>query len=81
MSVTVLVFARLREVVGSPEVIRHVSSPAAVADVWQAMVAEWPALAPYANSLSCAVNARHARMTTAVGEGDAVAFLPPVSGG
>ena len=31
--------------------------------------------------MSCAVNLDYARMTTAVAEGDDVAFLPPVSGG
>jgi len=31
--------------------------------------------------MSCAVNLEYARMTTAVSEGDEVAFLPPVSGG
>ena len=31
--------------------------------------------------MSCAVNADYARMTTAVRDGDEVAFLPPVSGG
>jgi molybdopterin converting factor small subunit len=45
------------------------------------MTREWPALTPYAGSLSCAVNAQYARMTTPVQDGDEVAFLPPVSGG
>jgi molybdopterin converting factor small subunit len=31
--------------------------------------------------MSCAVNAEYARMTTPLGDGDEVAFLPPVSGG
>ena len=49
--------------------------------MWDALAANIPAIAPYAESMSCAVNADYARMTTAVGEGDEVAFLPPVSGG
>lgn len=79
MGVTVRLFARLREIAGAEELAR----PAAptVADVWQALVAEWPALEPYAGSLSCAVNAQYARMTTPVNDGDEIAFLPPVSGG
>ena len=81
MSVTVRLFARLREIAGTDELSRPVGAPATVADVWQGMTGEWPALAPYAASLSCAVNAQYARMTTAVQDGDEVAFLPPVSGG
>jgi molybdopterin converting factor subunit 1 len=81
MSVTVRLFARLREIAGADELSRTVARPATVADVWQALTSEWPALAPYAASLSCAVNAQYARMTTPVGDGDEVAFLPPVSGG
>jgi molybdopterin converting factor small subunit len=49
--------------------------------VWDALVREYPTVAPYAESMSCAVNADYARMTAAVNEGDEVAFLPPVSGG
>jgi molybdopterin converting factor subunit 1 len=81
MSVTVRLFAGLRDIAGADELSRTVTPPATVADVWQALINEWPALAPYAASLSCAVNAQYARMATPVGDGDEVAFLPPVSGG
>lgn len=81
MPVTVRLFARLREVVGTDEILRPLPDVATVADVWQSLANEWPALAPYATSLSCAVNTQYARMTTPVNEGDEVAFLPPVSGG
>lgn len=81
MGVTIRLFARLREIAGADELVRSVPEPATVQDVWQALAAEWPALAPYASSLSCAVNAQYARMATSVRDGDEVAFLPPVSGG
>lgn len=81
MPVTVRLFARLRELAGTDEMRRPVPQQGTVADVWQSLASEWPALAPYAGSLSCAVNAQYARMTTPVNDGDEVAFLPPVSGG
>jgi molybdopterin converting factor subunit 1 len=79
--VTVRLFARLRDLVGTGELVREVDEGVTVAAIWQALVADHPAIAPYAESLSCAVNAEYARMTTSVSDGDEVAFLPPVSGG
>jgi len=38
-------------------------------------------MAPYASSISCAVNADYSRMSAPLKDGDEVAFLPPVSGG
>jgi len=81
MRVTVRLFARLRDLAGSGEIMREVTDGATVADVWADLVRVHPALAPYEGSLSCAVNADYARMTSPVADGDEVAFLPPVSGG
>ena len=66
---------------GAGELQREVPEDATVAGVWAALVRDYPAAAPYAESMSCAVNAEYARMTTTLHDGDEVAFLPPVSGG
>jgi molybdopterin converting factor subunit 1 len=79
--VTIRLFARLRELAGAGDLVREAPAGATVATVWRALVAEHPAIGPYAESMSCAVNAEYARMTTAVADGDEIAFLPPVSGG
>ena len=81
MRVTVRLFARLRDLVGNGELMRDAPAGATVRTIWEALVREYPAIAPYAETMSCAVNADYARMTTAVDDGDEVAFLPPVSGG
>ena len=81
MQVTVRLFARLRDLVGTGELRRDIPGGGTVASVWEALVREYPHVAPYAQSMSCAVNADYARMTTPLKEGDEVAFLPPVSGG
>ena len=81
MRVTVRLFARLRDLAGSGELLRDVASPATVETVWRSLVDEMPDLRAYERTMSVAVNADYARMTAPVGEGDEVAFLPPVSGG
>ncbi|MEZ5291820.1 MAG: molybdopterin converting factor subunit 1 [Vicinamibacterales bacterium] len=82
MRVNVKLFARLRELVGTGDLTLEIAGPpATVADVWASLVATHPAAEAYARSMSSAVNLEYARMTTAVADGDEVAFLPPVSGG
>ena len=81
MRITVKLFARLRDLAGTGELIREVSQPATVQDVWHELTAEMPALREYERTISVAVNAEYARMAAAVHDGDEVAFLPPVSGG
>jgi molybdopterin converting factor subunit 1 len=81
MRVTVRVFARLRDIVGTPEMSREVASGATIHAVWQQLVGEYPGLAAYERSISTALNADYARMEHIVRDGDEVAFLPPVSGG
>ena len=81
MRVTVRLFAKLRDLAGSGELVRELPEPADARAVWNAIVAEWPALREYEKTMSVAVNAEYARMTAAVHDGDEIAFMPPVSGG
>jgi len=81
MRVTVRLFARLRDLAGTGELVRDVPDPATVQTVWRSLTAEIPSLVQYEGTMSVAVNAEYARMAAAVHEGDEVAFLPPVSGG
>ena len=81
MRVTVRLFARLRDLAGTGELVRDVPGPATVQTVWQSLTAEMPSLVQYEGTMSVAVNAEYARMAADVHDGDEVAFLPPVSGG
>ena len=81
MRLTVQVFARLRDLAGRSEWPCDVPAGATIADVWRQSAAAHPALAGFTTSVSCARNEDFARMTTAVEDGDVIAFLPPVSGG
>jgi molybdopterin converting factor subunit 1 len=81
MRVTVRLFARLRDLAGSGEIVREVPGPATVQTIWRSLVADFPPLADYERTMSVAVNAEYSRMNADVADGDEVAFLPPVSGG
>ena len=81
MRVTIRLFARLRDLAGSGELVRDVSNPATVETVWRSLVDEMPDLRAYERTMSVAVNADYAKMSATVHDGDEVAFLPPVSGG
>ncbi len=81
MLVTIRLFARLRELVGASQLRRNLEDNATARNAWDALAREFPALAPYGTSVSCAVNEEYAPWTTRLKDGDEVAFLPPVSGG
>ena len=81
MRVTVRLFARLRDITGASELARDVAPGATIGDLWRQLAAEFPELAGYERSISSAVNADYTRMDRIIGEGDEIAFLPPVSGG
>lgn len=81
MRVTIRLFARLRDAAGRATLERPIAAEATVRTVWEGLVADYPQLAPFERSISCARNAEFARMTTMVVDGDEIAFLPPVSGG
>ena len=81
MHVTIRLFARLREMAGAGEVRRSLPDGASVRAAWDSLVNEFPEFDDYSKAVSCAVNEDYARMTTALSDGDEVAFLPPVSGG
>ena len=81
MRVTVRLFAKLRDIVGAPELARDIVPGATIGTVWQQLTCEFPDLAAYERSISSAVNTDYARLDREVRDGDEIAFLPPVSGG
>jgi molybdopterin converting factor subunit 1 len=81
MRVTVRLFAGLRDIAGTPELVRDVPDGATARTVWDALASEFPAMDRYRGVTSCAVNEEYATFEARVQDGDEVAFLPPVSGG
>jgi len=81
MQVKIRLFARLRDICGSGEIIRNLPTEAIVEDVWKLLTDEHPVLASYTSSISSAINTEYVKQDAVVHDGDEVAFLPPVSGG
>jgi len=76
VKVNVRLFAALRERVGSGRVEIELPDGAVVGDVWPALD-----LGDEPSGLLFAVNRSYAEPATALGPGDEVAMIPPVSGG
>jgi molybdopterin converting factor subunit 1 len=79
--VKVRLFAGLRDIAGTAELVREVAANSTLRDVWHGLERDYPELGRYRNAISAARNEDYARIDTVVHEGDEVAFLPPVSGG
>jgi molybdopterin converting factor subunit 1 len=81
MKVKVLLFASLREVVGSSQSAVELEPGARVEDAWTRMTSLYPRLAPHTGTIAFALNSAYTSSHEALHDGDEVAFLPPVSGG
>lgn len=75
---TVLLFARLRDLVGHPAVECDATS---VADLRAELAARHPDAAPLLAACRVAVNHEFVADSHPLGPGDEVAVIPPVSGG
>jgi len=80
MTLTVKLFARARDLAGATVDV-DVADGASVAALRAALAAARPALAGFLSRCAVAVNGEYAADGHAVGPGDEVAVLPPVSGG
>jgi molybdopterin converting factor subunit 1 len=79
--VRVLFFGAARDAAGHEELELSLSSPANLASALAQLLADYPALARFGNSLLLAVNQEYALSDREISDGDELAVLPPVSGG
>ena len=80
MTVTVHLFARVRELAGADRVQLDVGT-GSVADVRAAVAAWCPAAAGLVARSAVAVNGEYAADDSTVSAADEIALIPPVSGG
>ena len=81
MKVTVKLFARLRELVGTHTLERRLADQATVTDLLENLEAEFPRLGEVVSRTAVSVNREFADAQTPLADGDEVAIFPPVSGG
>lgn len=81
MTVRILAFARVREVLPVSPLTVDLRDGASVADAWNALEAKFPALREQAATTRIARNGRVASGDEPLENGDELALLPPVGGG
>jgi sulfur-carrier protein len=82
MTVVVLYFAGLRELLGtSEETISDLVSPLSVQAFAELLGRRHPRLIPHLGSVRFAVNEAFVNASEQIADGDTVALIPPVSGG
>jgi molybdopterin converting factor subunit 1 len=81
MSVRVLFFASLADIVGTREVQLDAAEVTDLDSVYRRFAGDFPALEAYRSSVLFALNSEFARPDSPVRDGDEIAFFPPVSGG
>jgi molybdopterin synthase catalytic subunit/molybdopterin converting factor small subunit len=81
MQIIAKLFGAVREAAGAKELSLTLSDGATARDVWALLVDEHPEIAPFAERLAVSVNLEIRSFDAPLGDGDEIAFLPPVSGG
>ncbi len=81
MTIRLLLFAALRDIVGTGEMAVELDEGTTAAALWSTLRSRHDRLAPYVVPPMVAVNQSYADPGTPLRDGDEVAFIPPVSGG
>ena len=81
MTVRSLFFATYRDLAGADELLVELPAFATVADLVRELRGSRAGLAALPAAPAVAVNLEYAPLSTALRDGDEVAFIPPVAGG
>jgi len=81
LTITVRLFAMLRERAGWRERFIDVPVRATIDDAWNTLAGAWPALAAYRSVVRFARNGKYAAPEDELADGDELALIPPVAGG
>lgn len=81
MRCEVLLFAQVREAVGTSRLMLDLRDGATAGDALDSLAAMHEAIDAMRGRLAMAVNERYVQPHTVLQEGDRIALIPPVSGG
>lgn len=81
MTVSVRLFASLRETAGTDRAAVDLPDGSSVEDLWPRLVERFPRLEGRNASLAWAVNHAYVKPSHRLSDGDEVAAMPPISGG
>ena len=81
MKIELLLFAHLKEIVGTSQLFLDFDRVCTGNDVLEKMEKLYPAIAPLKKHLKISVNGEYAKLTDAIPQNSEVALIPPVSGG
>ena len=81
MTVRVLFFSVLRDLVGKPELEVELQAGSVVADLLNEMGEQYPELKKWDEKLLISVDHAYAERGAELSEGNEVAIMPPVQGG
>jgi molybdopterin synthase catalytic subunit len=81
LTITVRLFAMLREHAGWRERSLELVTGASVEDAWRAIAGSAPEIADYRPVVRFARNGKYAQPGDALADGDSLALIPPVAGG
>ena len=81
MTLRLLFFTQLREMVGQAEVCWELPPGSCVRDLERLLATKMPQSAPLLPSITFAVNNEYVQRDTLLHDGDVVALISPISGG
>ncbi len=81
MTITIHLFAVLRDKAGTARAALELSNGTRISEANQKLIEKFPLIRPYLAKSAFAVNEQYVSPDTELKDGDQLALIPPVSGG